>query len=441
MKSNPPSYILAAVAAMALSACQTSDVIERNLGTEIAFRPAMAMPGAKGRALETVLAETYSINVTATNDWGDYYFQDVLFDQDYDNPSLYTAAPGQKYYWPGDGSNLHFTAYARNVYTSYSYLDYVAWNGLLEYCPDPDWMDKDAPKNPDELQEDFGGGDGTGGEDPGMGDGGDGDDGGDGGFVQDTKNYHLDFAVGYATANKDNVDGVPLTMEHLMTQIEIWGKNTNMAYDFEVTNIKIARVLGKGTHLLEPGADWDVDPDFKQTYCHERDFHDRYVNPDTKLHTPITLGYGTGSVLLTDPNPYYWAEKADAAGNPGNPHYKFGNPMLIPQEVTPWNGTYEDKDGAYIGVKLRITTLNGGWVYPAQPVDWDGKTEQPYAWVAVPFPANTVWQKGKKYVYILDFTRGAGLTDPEQPNPHPVLTGNISVTYTVADWNGQEIRE
>ena len=60
-------------------------------------------------------------------------------------------------------------------------------------------------------------------------------------------------------------------------------------------------------------------------------------------------------------------------------------------------------------------------------------------------PVNTNWEAGKKYVYTLDFTNGAGKVDPEKEEPtdptdpfHPgddILGDSpIKFTVTVTEW-------
>ena len=58
-------------------------------------------------------------------------------------------------------------------------------------------------------------------------------------------------------------------------------------------------------------------------------------------------------------------------------------------------------------MKVNITTKDGGQIYPAKVGEYD--------WTAVAIGTN--WEAGKKYVYTLNFTDGAGKVDPEKPDP------------------------
>ena len=111
-----------------------------------------------------------------------------------------------------------------------------------------------------------------------------------------------------------------------------------------------------------------------------------------------------------------------------------GSAMLIPQQLTAWDAAGDKPNagfGAYLAVKLQITTKASARVYPAEIVG-------DYDWAAVPI--NTNWEAGKKYVYTLDFTSGAGKVDPEKEDPSDPtdpfkpgddILGNNAIKFTV----------
>lgn len=101
---------------------------------------------------------------------------------------------------------------------------------------------------------------------------------------------------------------------------------------------------------------------------------------------------------------------------------------------TPDTDKTNTNKGAYLAVKVNITTTSGARVYPDASVG-------EYDWVAVPVGTN--WVAGQKYVYTLDFSNGAGKVDPEKPMPGPtdpfkpgedVLGSAIKFTVTVTPW-------
>lgn len=57
-----------------------------------------------------------------------------------------------------------------------------------------------------------------------------------------------------------------------------------------------------------------------------------------------------------------------------------------------------------------------------------------FGWASVPVGVN--WERGKKYVYTLDFTNGVGIQDPEDPRPGtPIIGDGIKFTVSVEGWD------
>lgn len=207
----------------------------------------------------------------------------------------------------------------------------------------------------------------------------------------------VDIITTTATGNrKDNeATGVPLTFAHRLSQIEIQAKSESEAYKFEVTGARIGRPQTTGTLDLATGT-WTLD-----------DWHETAVY--TSSCSPVTLTATPVSIMGPD-----------------------GNAMLIPQQLTPWSPA-GDPDNvareAYLSVLIRVTTADGALVYPS-PTEKDSRE---YGWAALPI--NTKWEGGKKYVYVLDFTHGAGYEDPDDPTPGESVLGEpIKFTVNVSDW-------
>ena len=203
----------------------------------------------------------------------------------------------------------------------------------------------------------------------------------------------IDFITATATGNKDNNEatGVPLKFDHRLAQIEVRAKTDNTAYTFKVTGVRVGQAVSKGdfdftTNLWSPGTDKAI---YDETYS-----------------TPIELGSTPVSVMGQG-----------------------GNLMLIPQQLTPWNPKSDasnNSKGAYLAIKLQINTIAGAQVYPFP-------SESECIWAAMPIDDN--WEAGKKYVYNLDLSHGAGYVDPNDPDPgKDVLGGPIKLTVDVSNW-------
>lgn len=212
-----------------------------------------------------------------------------------------------------------------------------------------------------------------------------------------------DFVTIKATGNKTNeTSGVQLQFEHRLVQIEVKAKNTNEGYQYKVKGVRIGMPVSKGTFDFDANT-WTLNSE--------------KTNYEVTYETERMLNGMPASIMKTDDD----------------------NAMLIPQQLTAW-ATATDKTnvakGAYLAVKVKITTKAGAHVYPvANGGDYD--------WVAVPIETN--WVAGNKYVYTLDFSNGAGKVDPEKvvdpdDNYQPgddILGGAIKFTVNVTDWTEQ----
>lgn len=231
----------------------------------------------------------------------------------------------------------------------------------------------------------------------------------------DVKNQADMIYVSGATGKKslNETSGLGLVMNHALSQIQINAKNGNALYTYKVKGIRIAKVNKKATFDVINGT-WSNTSEVK-TY-------------DVTYDTPITL--------QADAQPLMEKNATD--------NNLYENAMLIPQTTTAWDGTTIDDavTGSYISVYLQIKTNDGGKVYP--------KKDDGFAWASV--PVSFSWEKGKKYIYTLDFTNGAGKVDPvdpgkdwnkNEPQKDPdkgqdILGAPIKFTVTVNAWTPED---
>ncbi len=203
----------------------------------------------------------------------------------------------------------------------------------------------------------------------------------------------VDFVTANATGKKsvNEASGVELTFDHRLAEIEVLAKTDNTAYTYKVTGVRIGQPVSTGDFDFTTNA-WTLGSD-KAIY-------------DETYDTPRQLGSTPISVM---------GEGGDA--------------ILLPQQLTAWdpeNDGANSAEGAYLSIKLQINTTAGAQVYPF-PSNGDCQ------WAAIPISTN--WEAGKKYIYTLDLTHGAGHVDPHDPVPGtPVLGGPIKFTVQVTDF-------
>ncbi len=213
----------------------------------------------------------------------------------------------------------------------------------------------------------------------------------------------VDFITANATGNQVNnaANGVALDFKHRFAQVEVRAKSDNKDLKYVVAGVRIGRPQTTGTFDFASET-WTLD-----------DWHETSVW--TSSCTPVTLSSDPVSVMGES-----------------------GNGMFIPQTLTPWSPT-GDPDNvareAYISILVRITSNEGVALYPWPSdtmKDANGNKRQ-YAWASIPLSGT--WEQGKKYIYTLDLTDGAGNIDPDDPNPgEPVLGDPIKFTVNVEDW-------
>ena len=322
---------------MALASCAKDSVKEVNNGRAIDFRVA-----TQTRATETTTANLSTFYVTAIDEKGSNYFTNAAFTK---IEEYFSSSPA--YYWPGDGSDLEFYAYAPAAETLGATVTInKTTKTLAGFSPASQFADQ------------------------------------------------KDFVTATTTGNKTNeTSGVALTFDHQLTQIEVKARNANEAYVYKIKGVRIAQPVSKADFDFTT-AEWTPSTD-KAIY-------------QVQYNNEITLNTYGQCIMETEGD----------------------NAMLIPQELEAWDAENDKTNtakGAYLSVYAQIETAEGSRVYP----NVDGME---YAWLAVPI--DTKWEAGYKYVYTLDFTNGAGYSDPlDGPETGgTVLGGAIKFTMDVNPW-------
>lgn len=239
---------------------------------------------------------------------------------------------------------------------------------------------------------------------------------------------HLDLltAQGTGTQAANETAGAALSFDHILSQIQIKVKNTNPNVKYIIKGVRITNVQGTGTYTFTPA--------------------------NGKKH----------AWTATTPNQYVFKDGVKIELNDQNTDVTdllaaANSAMLIPQDITAWNGqvpagpnaSFKDVTGSYISLLINVQKKNnaGGWeqVYP-----FADEPNEKCAWTAVAIPAVT-WANGNKYIYTLDLTKGAGKVDPVDPtepgetpdpgkDPQPgedILGNEIFFNVTVEPWVDQ----
>lgn len=272
----------------------------------------------------------------------------------------------------------------------------------------------------------------------------------------------FDFVTAYTSAT--NTDGaVPLKFKHQLSQIEIRVCGSNPTYNIEFAGVRIGNPETEGNF------------DFSSAVASTTDDYSAGSWNVSGKRESVSYIYQSGDVIrsLTGGNAVSQQDAFSIMGNGGNA-------MVIPTTNGAWGGTNDPKlqvadKSMYLSVLINISVLDAQsdriQLYPAMNapgipkvktvtlvIDNDGKVRgrknndntysdnlgntfkikdsdilKQFAWAAVPISAD--WKSGKKYVYTLDYTDGAGIQEPEDPNPgEPVIEGEIKFNVTLSEW-------
>ncbi len=203
----------------------------------------------------------------------------------------------------------------------------------------------------------------------------------------------VDFIYAKATGNATNnaTSGMTLDFKHALSQIIVQAKNNNSAYQVEVSGVKLGNVYGKGDFTFgttSGDASWTTTSDTKNTVY------------TTEWTTATTLN-GTAGTMNEANVPF----------------------MLIPQQLAKENSG-KASAGSYLALKVKITMKSGDNTYDGQ-VYYEG-----YAYVGL----DTKWEMGKKYTYIVDFSKGAG----QKEDGNNIFGNEIKIaTVTVTEWTAE----
>ena len=226
---------LFAMAAIAMASCSNDETLDINQGKGIGFR---ISADKATRGIETKTDNLKEIYVTAVDANDANLFKDLLFSEG--EGGIFSSNP--LYYWPGDGSNLTFHAYAPAAEKIGATVTTGATNNKVEnFSPAEEINDQ------------------------------------------------IDLVYVTATGNKTNeAEGVTLKFDHMLSQISIKAKNTNEGYIYKVAGVKIGQPVSKGS-LDFTTKDW--------TWTQEK-----AIYAETYKESAKTLNANAQSLMKTEGN-------------------------------------------------------------------------------------------------------------------------------------------
>ena len=375
---------------LAMASCSSEEVLN-NPTAPIEFRANSGFNPTRGS--EMTLNTLNHFHTYAYYENGDAYFQNVKFSQNDKNKNFFSSS--HSYYWPANGSNLKFFAMAPTTVLcegstvavqpglSFNVVEGKVVGTLADFAP-----------------------------------------------VSAIKNQQ-DILFATATGNKNTVaaSGVGLNFIHVLSQIEVRAFSNNTIYEYVVKGgVKLNGFGATATYTLPTGVtSTSGTGDEAKGKWSQPTGKAKYINSDNNVKAVI-------------PNSIEDPKYISLMGESGSTH---SPAFVIPQTLVGWdltnksNGTNHN-DGAYIAVCIQVKKKVGGQIiFPKKGSGTDGAvTENDFMWVAV--PVSITLEAGKRYIFTLDFTDGAGNIDPEEGDANgagdSALGAPIKFNVTVADW-------
>ena len=278
----------------------------------------------------------------------------------------------------------------------------------------------------------------------------------------------FDFITAKASGErwKDFSQGVELAFSHQMSQVELRAWGSGAVYDFEIAGVRIGNPAVEGDFIF---ADPTSPTGWKKT---ERPTTGKveYLYRTAAASQP-SAGDRIYSINHTEHNTAQAAESIMGLG---------GCAMVIPTVNSKWEGLEDPNITAppystermYFSILLRVKDSASGimiYPYPDDPYGMktehyavdrngtiiarlftgteegsyfrdeqlsipyeatDGEEIKEFGWATVPVDAD--WAAGKRYVYTLNYSEGIGLHDPDDPEPGKPISGQATISWSVA---------
>ena len=349
-----------AAAAIALSSCSSEETTDVAKSTAISFRPTVGFNSRGAELNGTNFSDmwVYAYDLKATQGTGNGFEAEKFTKQGTSNDFL----PDTPLFWQA-GSELRF--FAINPVKE-------NWHGTLTIDKtSASFSNVTIPNN-----------------------------------IEDQKDLVIGSVTAQANSHMDG-NGVDLTLNHILSQINFKAVNTNKRLTYHIAAIRIVNAQNSDTYSYNAGTKvgtWTGNTTGKVTY--ELNFKGNPIVLDgTKKTDGATEAdnYDRTTAFLT---------------------HKGHGAMLVPQTLAPWNGKEVDETtapydkGSYIALLVNVRYTNGSYVYPK-----NANGNEDYGWIAIPLPKNNAggdkaeWKMGNKYIYTLNLSEGCGKVDPVNPNP------------------------
>lgn len=388
-----------AVAALGLASCSEEETVSRNHESDITFRAAVNL-GGTSRGLDTSTDNLMKFYVTAVEpERHENLFTHLLFKWNEEKEAFVSDTV---YQW---SKNLELDFYAYGYYTGNKMTHPTADNNVFgEVTLDTDQQTFNNFSPQREIAD------------------------------------QVDIVTATAHSGQTALNAsVQLTFDHILSEVQVVARCSNPAHTVLVKAMSLGNITSVGNYQFgspnNPGSgagQWTVGAE-KTSYT-------------IKLPEPVDLSTVTFDHNCKDTKEPSYYDLNRLSTN--------GYALLIPQGLSTFNSDNQywsvDEEGnnpadktlasaQYIALLIQVWGMENGeksaLKYPvttAHQADTDG-----YGWAYIPIHTDKVpdWKMGYRYIYHLDFSKGAGYN----PDGDPILNGDIQFTATVNPWSVVDI--
>ena len=285
---------------------------------------------------------------------------------------------------------------------------------------------------------------------------------------------HIDFVAASADGTKsDNLySGVNLNFQHQMTRVGLCAWGNNASYNVEIAGVRIGCPVTEGTFSFSTVPDSSEESDNSVG---------GWILDESPVRDCVEYIFSESGDVVIPIDGRSNSTENTASSIMGNGGWS----MVIPYTHDAWNHHDDAPNmlhGMYFSVLLRVTDKSGVRLYPYPgysslddsdeqkmtviylavenqtgrvmkrlyksdnryftDADFNAGSEyvlpatqeiREYGWAAL--PVATKWKAGYEYTYLLDYTKGVGLHDPDDPDPGAPILNEVVVSPTVKPWS------
>lgn len=276
----------------------------------------------------------------------------------------------------------------------------------------------------------------------------------------------IDFITAHSrgSSQKNAETGVDLKFQHRLSRVEleVWGKNSR--YDFEIAGVRLGNPSIEGNFFFCSGTKdgfWDLQGIRcgSVEYIYSAGEQIKSIADVNKENAVPVMGLG-GPAMILPTACEAWNPKADPdIDKPGYSTDLMYLSLLVraivsdetiidgiaKKQIYPAQGLLPEDQVNKITfavnkesgiIKARLNTADGKYYdgnkkeYNPTPAD----EIKEFGWAAIPVKVD--WKPGRMYVYTIDFSKGIGIRDPQDPHPgEPLLGGDVDFSVTFKEWD------